>query len=63
MDNILNGRNTVLISIRRMGKEILDSLKGKVEKVIDQFITTIKSLYDAETNPFKNRIFELLTTT
>ena len=83
VDNILNGRNTVLISIRRMGKsglishcfnkssisksyttffvdlystsslsemvslmgkEILDSLKGKGEKVIDSFITTVKSL-------------------
>ena len=83
VDNILNGRNTVLISIRRMGKsglishcfnnkliskdyttffidlystsslsemvrlmgkEILDSLKGKGEKVFDRFITTVKSL-------------------
>ena len=83
VDNILNGRNTVLISMRRMGKsglishcfnskeisksyttffvdlystsslsemvslmgkEILDSLKGKGEKVIDRFITTVKSL-------------------
>lgn len=83
VDNILNGRNTVLISIRRMGKsglishcfndktisksyttffidlystsslaemvslmgkEILDSLKGKGEKIIDRFITTVKSL-------------------
>ena len=83
IDNILNGRNTVLISMRRMGKsglishcfnnkaisesytaffvdlystsslsemvslmgkEILDSLKGKGEKVIDRFITTVKSL-------------------
>ncbi len=83
IDNILNGRNTVLISIRRMGKsglishcfnnkaisksyttffidlystsslsemvslmgkEILDSLKGKGEKVFDRFITTVKSL-------------------
>ena len=83
IDNILNGRNTVLISMRRMGKsglishcfnnkaisesyttffvdlystsslsemvslmgkEILDSLKGKGEKVIDRFITTVRSL-------------------
>lgn len=83
VDNILNGRNTVLISMRRMGKsglishcfncktisesyttffvdlystsslsemvslmgkEILDSLKGKGEKVIDRFIATVKSL-------------------
>ena len=83
VDNILNGRNTVLISIRRMGKsglishcfsrrdvadsyitffvdlystsslsemvslmgkEILDSLKGKGQKVIDRFITTVRSL-------------------
>ena len=27
-----------------MGKEILDSLKGKGEKVFDRFITTVKSL-------------------
>lgn len=83
VDNILNGRNTVLISMRRMGKsglishcfnskvisksyttffidlystsslsemvslmgkEILDSLKGKGEKVVDRFIATVKSL-------------------
>ena len=83
VDNILNGRNTVLKSIRRMGKsglishcfsrkeisrnyttffvdlystsslsemvslmgkEILDSLKGKGEKVIERFITTVRSL-------------------
>ena len=82
-DNILNGRNTVLISIRRMGKsglishsfnnevilknyttffvdlystsslsemvslmgkEILDSLKGKGEKLIESFLTTVRSL-------------------
>lgn len=83
VDNILNGRNTVLISMRRMGKsglishcfnrkeieksyttffvdlystsslsemvslmgkEILDSLKSKGEKVVDRFISTVKSL-------------------
>lgn len=83
VDNILNGRNTVLISMRRMGKsglishcfnskvitksyttffidlystsslsemvslmgkEILDSLKGKGKKVVDRFIATVKSL-------------------
>jgi AAA+ ATPase superfamily predicted ATPase len=82
-DNILNGRNTVLISIRRMGKsglishsfnnevilknyttffvdlystsslsemvslmgkEILDSLKGKGEKLLESFLTTVRSL-------------------
>ena len=82
-DNILNGRNTVLISIRRMGKsglishsfnnevilknyttffvdlystsslsemvslmgkEILDSLKGKGEKLLESFFTTVRSL-------------------
>ena len=82
-DNILNGRNTVLISIRRMGKsglichsfnneavsknyitffvdlystsslsemvslmgkEILDSLKGKGEKLVETFLTTVRSL-------------------
>ena len=82
-DNILNGRNTVLISIRRMGKsglishsfnneavsrnyvtffvdlystsslsemvslmgkEILDSLKGKGEKILETFLTTVRSL-------------------
>lgn len=88
VDNILNGRNTVLISIRRMGKsglirhcftnkaisdsyttffvdlystsslsemvslmgkDILDSLKGRGEKVIERFITTVKSLVTAIT--------------
>jgi AAA+ ATPase superfamily predicted ATPase len=83
VNNIMNGRNTVLISIRRMGKsglishvfntrqisdnystffvdlystsslsemvslmgkEILDSLKGKGEKMLDRFITTVRSL-------------------
>ena len=82
-DNIVNGRNTALISVRRMGKsglishvfnqelisrnyisffidlystsslsemvslmgkEILDSLKGKGEKIIERFITTVRSL-------------------
>lgn len=83
IDNIKNGRNSVLISIRRMGKsglishvfnnesvsqnyntffidlystsslsemvslmgkEILDSLKGKGEKIVEHFITTVRSL-------------------
>ena len=83
VDNILNGRNSVLISIRRMGKsglinhcfnqkvisdnfntffidlystsslsemvtlmgrEIVDSLKGKGEKMLDKFVSTVKSL-------------------
>lgn len=83
VDNILNGRNSVLISMRRMGKsglinhcyndariskkyntffvdlystsslsemvslmgkEILDSLKGSGEKMLDVFITTVRSL-------------------
>ena len=82
VDNILNGRNTVLISIRRMGKsglishcfndktisksyatffidlystsslaemvslmgkEILDSLKGKGEKIIDRFVESYRN--------------------
>ena len=83
VDNILNGRNSVLISIRRMGKsglinhcfgqkeisegfntffvdlystsslsemaalmgkEIVDSLKGKGEKMLDRFAATVRSL-------------------
>ncbi len=83
VDNILNGRNSVLISIRRMGKsglishcfnqpeiledyntffvdlystsslpemvtlmgkEILASLKGKGEKMLEGFVSTVKSL-------------------
>ncbi len=83
VDNILNGRNSVLISIRRMGKsglidhcfgqkeisegfntffvdlystsslsemvalmgkEIVDSLKGKGEKMLDKFAATVRSL-------------------
>jgi len=83
VDNILNGRNSVLISIRRMGKsglinhcfnqkaisdnfntffidlystsslsemvtlmgrEIIDSLKGKGEKMLERFVSTVKSL-------------------
>lgn len=83
VDNILNGRNSVLISIRRMGKsglishcfnqleiledyntffvdlystsslpemvtlmgkEILESLKGKGEKMLEGFVSTVKSL-------------------